>query len=94
MIEVISPMHDVGKISVPESILDKNGQLNAEEWEIMKRHTVKGYELLSNREGEIAKLAAVVAHEHHERWDGTGYPNGLKGRDSSLCTYCCDCGCV
>ncbi|MDK9757687.1 HD domain-containing protein, partial [Vibrio sp. D173a] len=84
MIEVISPMHDVGKISVPESILDKNGQLNAEEWEIMKRHTVKGYELLSNREGEIAKLAAVVAHEHHERWDGTGYPNGLKGEEIHL----------
>ncbi|WP_373364755.1 HD-GYP domain-containing protein [Vibrio owensii] len=50
----------------------------------MKRHTVKGYELLNNREGEITKLAAIVAHEHHERWDGTGYPNGLKGAEIHL----------
>ncbi|MCR9771892.1 HD domain-containing protein [Vibrio harveyi] len=84
MIEVISPMHDVGKISVPESILDKKGKLDADEWEIMKRHTTKGFELLNNREGEITKLAAIVAHEHHERWDGTGYPNGLKGEDIHL----------
>lgn len=84
MIEVISPMHDVGKISVPESILDKSGKLDEAEWEIMKRHTVKGYELLNNREGEITKLAAIVAHEHHERWDGTGYPNGLKGEEIHL----------
>ncbi|MGR5132600.1 HD domain-containing phosphohydrolase [Vibrio alfacsensis] len=79
MIEIISPMHDVGKISVPESILDKSGPLTSEEWEVMKLHTLKGYELLNMREGEITNLAAIVAHEHHERWDGMGYPNGLKG---------------
>ncbi len=50
----------------------------------LKRHTTKGFELLNNREGEITKLAAIVAHEHHERWDGTGYPNGLKGEDIHL----------
>lgn len=84
MIEIISPMHDVGKISVPESILDKEGKLSPQEWEVMKQHTVKGYELLNNREGEITKLAAIIAHEHHERWDGTGYPNGLKGEEIHL----------
>ncbi|WP_104048305.1 HD domain-containing phosphohydrolase [Vibrio jasicida] len=84
MIEIISPMHDVGKIAVPESILDKQGKLSPQEWEVMKRHTVKGYELLNNREGELTKLAAIIAYEHHERWDGTGYPNGLKGEDIHL----------
>ncbi|WP_045461567.1 HD domain-containing phosphohydrolase [Vibrio hyugaensis] len=84
MIEIISPMHDVGKIAVPESILDKQGKLSPHEWEVMKRHTVKGYELLNNREGELTKLAAIIAYEHHERWDGTGYPNGLKGEDIHL----------
>ncbi|HCH2794568.1 TPA: HD domain-containing protein [Vibrio parahaemolyticus] len=84
MIEIISPMHDVGKISVPESILDKPGALTSSEREIMKQHTIKGYELLNMKEGDITKLAAVVAHEHHEKWDGTGYPNNLKGEDIHL----------
>lgn len=77
-------MHDVGKISVPESILDKPGALTSSEREIMKQHTIKGYELLNMKEGDITKLAAVVAHEHHEKWDGTGYPNNLKGEDIHL----------
>ncbi|BBM66667.1 phosphodiesterase [Vibrio alfacsensis] len=81
LIEIISPMHDVGKISIPESILEKPGKLTAEEWEIMKQHTVKGYELLNLRSGDVTQLAAIVAHQHHERWDGTGYPSGLAGND-------------
>lgn len=81
LIEIISPMHDVGKISIPESILEKPGKLTTEEWEIMKQHTVKGYELLNLRSGDVTQLAAIVAHQHHERWDGTGYPSGLAGND-------------
>lgn len=84
MIEIISPMHDVGKISVPESILDKPGKLTKQEWEIMKLHTTAGYNLLKSGAGDITNLAAIIANEHHERWDGAGYPNGKAGEDIHL----------
>ncbi len=77
MLEIVSPMHDVGKIGIPENILEKPGQLDSEEWEVMKTHTTIGYKMLSKSEGELFSLASAVAHEHHERWDGNGYPNGL-----------------
>ena len=79
LIEIISPMHDVGKIAIPETILDKPGRLDSAEWEIMQTHTSHGYKLLSASRGEVFTLAATIAHEHHERWDGNGYPNGLVG---------------
>lgn len=78
MLEIISPMHDVGKIAIPEAILDKPGKLSPEEWEVMKTHTQVGYELLSGTKGEVFQLAAIVAQQHHEKWDGSGYPRGLK----------------
>lgn len=81
LIEIISPMHDVGKIAIPESILDKPGRLDSAEWEIMQTHTSHGYKLLNASSGEVFNLAATVAHEHHERWDGLGYPNGLSGEN-------------
>ncbi|EGU35370.1 hypothetical protein VIBRN418_00235 [Vibrio sp. N418] len=81
LIEIISPMHDVGKIAIPESILEKPGRLDSAEWEIMQTHTSYGYKLLNASNGEVFHLAATVAHEHHERWDGLGYPNGLSGED-------------
>ena len=84
MIEIISPMHDVGKISVPESILDKPGKLTDQEWEVMKLHTTAGYNLLKSGAGDITNLAAIIANEHHERWDGTGYPNGKVGDEIHL----------
>ncbi|MEZ9702193.1 HD domain-containing phosphohydrolase [Vibrio sp. 10N.261.46.E12] len=84
MIEIISPMHDVGKISVPESILDKPGKLTDQEWEVMKRHTTAGYNLLKSGAGDITNLAAIIANEHHERWDGAGYPNGKMGDEIHL----------
>ncbi|MGR5389037.1 HD domain-containing phosphohydrolase [Vibrio crassostreae] len=84
MIEIISPMHDVGKISVPESILDKPGKLTDQEWEVMKLHTTAGYNLLKSGSGDITNLAAIIANEHHERWDGTGYPNGKVGDEIHL----------
>lgn len=79
LIETISPMHDVGKISIPESILDKPGDLNDEEWAVMKSHAYQGFKLLSSGEGELLEHAAVIALEHHERWDGEGYPDGKAG---------------
>ncbi|MCK8072478.1 HD domain-containing phosphohydrolase [Vibrio sp. 1CM23M] len=84
MIEIISPMHDVGKISVPESILDKPGKLTDQEWEVVKLHTTAGYNLLKSGAGDITNLAAIIANEHHERWDGAGYPNGKVGDEIHL----------
>ena len=76
-----SPMHDVGKIGVPDRILLKPGKLEAEEWEIMKTHVEIGAEILSNHPAEIIQLARSIAMTHHEKWDGSGYPNALKGED-------------
>ena len=74
-----SPMHDIGKIGIPDSILNKNGKLDAAEWEIMKTHAQLGYDILKNSKREILQAAAIVSHTHHEKWDGSGYPLGIKG---------------
>ncbi len=73
-----SPMHDVGKIGIPDNILMKPGQLNAEEWSIMKQHTTIGGKILSGSDSSILKAAETIALTHHEKWDGSGYPNNLK----------------
>ncbi|MFD1382704.1 two-component system response regulator [Rhodanobacter aciditrophus] len=74
-----SPMHDVGKIGVSDTILLKPGKLDAEEWEIMKKHTLYGAEILSQDSDPMLKMAHSIALTHHEKWDGTGYPYGLTG---------------
>jgi len=76
-----SPMHDIGKVAIFDSILNKPGKLTPEEFEIMKTHAQLGYEMLESSNRAILKVAAIVSHEHHERWDGKGYPNGLKGKN-------------
>nr|WP_285892421.1 HD domain-containing phosphohydrolase [Vibrio intestinalis] len=81
LLEIVSPMHDVGKIAIPESILDKPGKLDPQEWEIMKTHTTHGYNLLSASKGDVFSLAATIANEHHEHWNGKGYPHGLAGEE-------------
>lgn len=80
-LEMISPMHDVGKIVIPERILQKPGKLTVTEFDEMKTHTVVGHDLLSKSDQPILNEAAVVALEHHERWDGNGYPSGKSGED-------------
>lgn len=84
MLEIVSPMHDVGKIGIPDSILLKPGKLNDDEFEKMKEHTTIGFEILKGTNKETLNIASLVSHEHHERWDGKGYPNGLKGDEISV----------
>jgi putative two-component system response regulator len=79
-----SPMHDVGKIGIPDAILLKPGRLTEEEFEIMKRHTVIGASLLENSPSEVIQLGRTIALTHHERWNGSGYPRGLAGEDIPL----------
>jgi putative two-component system response regulator len=76
-----SPMHDIGKMMIPREILNKPGRLTEEEFNVIKSHTTNGYQLLCRSDRRIIKSAAVIAHEHHEKWDGSGYPRGLKGND-------------
>lgn len=76
-----SPMHDVGKIGIPDRILFKKSALDEEEWKIMRKHPLIGYEILGNSNAPILQLGAIIALNHHERWDGSGYPRGLKGEE-------------
>ncbi len=74
-----APMHDLGKIGIPDRILLKPGRLDPEEWEIMKQHTVIGAKILKGSDAEFIRLGETIAQHHHEKWDGSGYPNGLRG---------------
>jgi putative two-component system response regulator len=77
----VAPLHDVGKISVPDAIMFKPGKLDPAERREMERHTGYGYEILRDSESDLVALAAEMAWSHHERWDGKGYPRGLKEKD-------------
>lgn len=85
MLKHASPLHDVGKVAVPDAILHKPGKLDAQEWEIMKKHVDYGVEILSRSKRRLIVVAKEIAAYHHEKWDGTGYPNGLKGEDIPAC---------
>ncbi len=76
-----APMHDIGKIGIPDSILQKPGPLNGSEWRIMKTHTQMGQDIIGDDDSALLKLASTVAISHHEHWDGSGYPHGLAGQD-------------
>lgn len=79
-----STLHDIGKIGIPDEILLKPGRLKREEWEKMKTHTVKGAQILAGSSSEMIKMAEQIALTHHEKWDGSGYPRGLKGEEIPL----------
>jgi putative two-component system response regulator len=74
-----APMHDIGKIGIPDGILLKPGKLDEKEWEIMKSHTTIGADILAGSNIDLVKMGRVIALTHHEKWDGSGYPQGLKG---------------
>ena len=76
-----APMHDIGKLVIPHSILHKPAPLSEPEFEEMKTHTTKGMEFMQNSQRKLMKAAAIIAHQHHEKWNGSGYPRGLKGEE-------------
>jgi len=78
------PMHDIGKVGIPDNILNKAGILTEEEMQIMKTHAILGYDMLKHSNRGLLKTAAIIALEHHEKYDGSGYPKGLKGEDISI----------
>jgi putative two-component system response regulator len=80
-LELAAPMHDIGKIGIPDAILKAPRKLNPEEWAIMQSHSNIGFDILSHSHTALFVMAKEIARHHHERWDGTGYPDGLKGND-------------
>ncbi|MBN2796048.1 MAG: DUF3369 domain-containing protein [Clostridia bacterium] len=81
LLRTVAPLHDVGKIGIPESILNKPGKLTPEEFQLMKEHAMIGYRILRGSGLELLEAGALIAKEHHEYWNGNGYPNGLKGEE-------------
>jgi putative two-component system response regulator len=82
-------MHDIGKVGVPDSILHKAGPLEPGEWETMRRHTTIGAEILTGSRSPVVRMAEEIALTHHERWDGSGYPRGLRGEEIPLVGRIC-----
>jgi response regulator RpfG family c-di-GMP phosphodiesterase len=81
MLRLASPLHDVGKVGIPDSILNKPGKLDEQEWQIMQGHAQIGFEILAKSQNPILQQGAIIAQQHHEKWDGSGYPKGLLGKD-------------
>jgi len=84
LLKLAAPMHDVGKIGIRDAILLKQGRLTAEEWEVMKQHPTIGAQILGGSRSRLLQMAEEIAAHHHEKWDGTGYPNGVGGADIPL----------
>ncbi|MEP3047983.1 MAG: DUF3369 domain-containing protein [Roseibium sp.] len=84
ILKFASPLHDIGKIGIPDSILNKPGKLDSEEWEVMKTHALMGYEMLKSSNKRILLAGAIIARDHHEKWTGSGYPYNKQGEDIHL----------
>lgn len=81
VIKLASPLHDLGKIAIPDHILNKPGKHDADEWAIMQQHAELGYQILQHSTNEILQMGAIIAQQHHEKWNGKGYPQGLSGHN-------------
>jgi len=81
LLKQASPMHDIGKVAIPDAILNKPGRFDENERYIMEKHAELGYHMIKNSERPLLKAAAIVAYQHHEKWDGSGYPNKISGED-------------
>ena len=84
-IELAAPLHDIGKIGIPDQILLKPKALEESEWQVMRRHPVIGHEILKGSASKYVRMGALIALGHHEKYDGSGYPNGLVGDHIPLC---------
>lgn len=84
MIKIASPMHDIGKVGIPDEILHKPGKLTAEEFEAMQEHADLGYKMLNKLDRPLINMAATIAHQHHEHYNGKGYPLGLAGEKIAI----------
>src|SRR5437763_1337962 len=84
-VELAAPLHDIGKIGIPDQILLKGGSLDDPEWQVMRRHPLIGHEILKGSASKYVRMGALIALGHHEKYDGTGYPNGLVGDHIPLC---------
>jgi two-component system response regulator RpfG len=84
-VELSAPLHDIGKIGIPDQILLKPGKLDAPEWALMQRHAVFGHDILKGSASKYVRMGALIALGHHEKYDGSGYPNGLEGDHIPLC---------
>jgi len=81
MLELAAPLHDIGKIGIPDSILLKRGKLTDDEFTVMRKHPQIGYEILRGSQSRFVQLGSTIALRHHERWDGSGYPDAMRGED-------------
>ena len=88
LLRLASPMHDLGKIGIPDNILLKPGKLTEDEMRVMRTHSSIGHRLLCKSERPILQTASIIALQHHERWDGKGYPRGLAGEDIPMGARC------
>lgn len=79
-----APMHDIGKIGIPDNVLKKAARLDSDEWKIMEGHSEIGAEILGDSKSELIGTAKILAMQHHEKWDGTGYPKGIKGEEINI----------
>jgi putative two-component system response regulator len=84
-----SPLHDIGKVVIPDAILEKPGKLTRQEFDIVKKHTIVGYEILKGSNSPLLRVAAKIALTHHEKYDGSGYPEGLSGNDIPMAGRIC-----
>ena len=89
MLRHASAMHDIGKIGVPDKVLLKPGKLDSEEWAIQQTHTTTGADMLAHSANPLVQMAEDIARTHHERWDGSGYPAGMKGEEIPLVGRIC-----
>lgn len=85
LIKLASPLHDIGKVAIPDAILHKPGKLSPEEWTIMQKHVAYGVDILKGSRREVMRTGALIAGHHHEKWDGSGYPAGLSGEAIPIC---------